>query len=591
MNFKNYLKELKRRNVIKAALAYLVISWIIIQVATTVLPTFEAPAYISKTIIFILALGFPLWLIFSWVYEITPEGIRKTKSIKPEESITPETSNRLNKIIIGGLGLVIVLLAFNMLGNNQTDETSEIRKELASTDASDKSIAVLAFADMSPDKDQEYFSDGISEEILNLLAKIPDLKVISRTSSFSFKGKNVTTEDIGKQLQVGHVLEGSVRKSGNTFRITTQLIDVKSGAHVWSETYDQDMEDIFEIQDRIAAVVTKQLKGTLLGDEFKTKKVDPKAYDLFLMALDARKLGTSEANIRAEKIIRESIAIDSAYAPSWALLSTIIHSGNSFGIRSLKDEVIQSKKAAQKAIELDSTFAQGYVNLSISNRREWDFENSSLNMKKALELAPENSIVVLAGAEEARDLGKIDYAISLANKASGIDPLNYGSYFRLASFYSYKEEYYKAEEALKKYLFMYEDSRWTHNFLAQIYLGQENIEKAMEEIEQDSDPFWSLFIKNMIVYKSGDKKRADKLLQELIEKYGHDSWPNIAVVYAYRNENDQAFHWLEESFKVKDGSLFGLLNYPAFKSLHGDPRWNKFINKLGLPDDHGFHMD
>ena len=591
MNFKNYLKELKRRNVIKAALAYLVISWIITQVATTVLPTFEAPAYITKTIIFILAIGFPLWLIFSWVYEITPEGIRKTKSIKPEESITPETSNRLNKIIIGGLGLIIVLLAFNMLGNNQTDENSAIGEELASTDVRDKSIAVLAFVDMSPEKDQEYFSDGISEEILNLLAKIPDLKVISRTSSFSFKGKEVTTEAIGKELQVGHVLEGSVRKSGNTFRITTQLIDVNSGAHVWSETYDQDMEDIFEIQDRIAAVVTKQLKGTLLGDDFKSKKIDPKAYDLYLQASKARQSGTSEATIRAEKIVKQSIAIDSTYAPSWSLLSSIIIGGNAFGLRSFKDEVSEGKKAALKAIALDSTFAYGYVNLAVVNRRDWDFENANFNMKKALDLASENADVLLAATREAEDFGKMDYAISLANKAISIDPLNYGSYFRLASCYSAKEEYFKAEEALRKYLFMYEDSRWTHNFLAQIYLGQGNIDKAMNEIEQDTDPFWSLFIRNMIVYASGDKNRADKLLNELVEKYGHDSWPNIAVVYAFRKEVDKAFYWLDEAYKVKDPSLFNLLSYPAFKNLWGDPRWNAFINKLGLPDDHGFHLD
>jgi tetratricopeptide (TPR) repeat protein len=179
----------------------------------------------------------------------------------------------------------------------------------------------------------------------------------------------------------------------------------------------------------------------------------------------------------------------------------------------------------------------------------------------------------------------------LANKAISIDPLNYGGYFRLASNYSAKEDYFKAEDALRKYLFMYEDSRWTHNFLAQIYLGQGNIEKAMNEIEQDTDPFWSLFIKNMIVYASGDKNRADKLLSELVEKYGHDSWPNIAVVYAYRAEVDKAFYWLEEAYKVKDPSLFTLLSYPAFKNLWGDPRWNAFIDKLGLPDDHGFHLD
>jgi adenylate cyclase len=592
MNFKQYYSELKRRNVIKSALAYLVVTWVITQVLTTVLPTFDAPEYIAKTIIVILVVGFPLWLIFSWVYEITPEGIKKTANIIPDESITPQTSNRLNKIIIGALGVAIVLLAINLFKGNEVASSTVVEESAEESAVNDKSIAVLAFADMSPEKDQEYFSDGISEEILNLLAKVPELKVISRTSSFSYKDKNVTTEVIGKELGVGYVLEGSVRKSGNTFRITTQLINTNTGAHIWSETYDHDMQDIFEIQDRIAAVVTRQLKVTLLDDNiFRTKTINPEAYDLFLQASRAQLNGTEQDVIRAEKLINQSIAIDSSYAPSYSLKSFIISSGNSFSIRPFNEEISEAKIAANKAIELDSTLVFGYTALSNVNRREWDFENASKNMKIALELAPDNSGIIMAAAREAESLGKIDYAITLVNKGLDIDPLNYSGYFRLASLYSDEEEYKKAEAALKKYLFMYEDNRWSHNFLAQIYLGQGEIEKAMQEIEQDTDPFWRLHIESMIVYASGNTEKADKLLKKLVDDWGHDSMPNIAIVYAFRNEVGEAFDWLEQSYDVKDPSLFSLLNTPAFKNLHGDPRWNVFINKLGLPEDHGYHLD
>ena len=272
MNFKNYIKELKRRNVIKSALAYVVVSWVTIQVMSIVLPTIEAPAFVMKLLLVVLIMGFPLWIVFAWVYEITPEGIKKTTTINPDESITPETSNRLNKIIIGALGVAIVLLAINLFKGNGAASQTVVEDSVDETTVDDKSIAVLAFADMSPEKDQEYFSDGISEEILNLLAKVPELKVISRTSSFSYKGKDQDVKKIGEELHVGHVLEGSVRKSGNTFRITAQLINTLTGAHIWSETYDHEMQDIFEIQDRIAAVVTNQLKVTLLDkDIFRTK--------------------------------------------------------------------------------------------------------------------------------------------------------------------------------------------------------------------------------------------------------------------------------------------------------------------------------
>ena len=195
MNFKNYLKELKRRNVIKACLAYLVASWIIIQVISSVLPMIGAPDYVGKLILFLLIICFPFWLIFSWVYEITPEGIKRTVSVKPEESIAPETSNRLNKIIIGGLAIAILLLVYNMYRTPSAVQ-SETKDIAENSVENDKSIAVLAFADMSPEKDQEYFSDGISEEILNLLAKISDLKVVSRTSSFSYKGKEQNIKKI-----------------------------------------------------------------------------------------------------------------------------------------------------------------------------------------------------------------------------------------------------------------------------------------------------------------------------------------------------------------------------------------------------------
>ena len=222
MNWNNYWRELKRRNVIKAGLAYLIVAWLITQVLSIVLPTFEAPPSILKSVLIIILIGFPVWIVFSWIYEFTPDGIIKTTNIEPKNSMMPKTGSRLNKVIIFSLFLAVIVLVIDKFYN----------KPVQVLNYGDKSIAVLAFADMSPDKNHEYFSDGISEELLNILVKIPELKVISRTSSFSYKEKDLTATEIGKELKVSHILEGSIRKAGNTVRITAQLINTKDGSHV-----------------------------------------------------------------------------------------------------------------------------------------------------------------------------------------------------------------------------------------------------------------------------------------------------------------------------------------------------------------------
>ena len=591
MNFKKYYNELKRRNVIKACLAYLVGSWIVIQVISSVLPLIGAPAYVGKLILILLIIGFPFWLIFSWVYEITPEGIKRTVSVKPEESIAPETSNRLNKLIIGGLTIAILLLVYTMYKGPEAN-LSEIEELTEIPIENDKSIAVLAFADMSPEKDQEYFSDGISEEILNLLAKIPDLKVVSRTSSFSYKGKEQNIKKIGEELQVGHVLEGSIRKSGNTFRITTQLIKVSNGLHVWSETYDRDITDIFKIQDEIASKVTQQLKVTLLGDILTTKTANTDAYNLFLQAKQLREQNSSESSKNALKLIKESIAIDSTYAPAWALLSDVIYDATfRHAIISFDQGILEGKQAAKQSVSLDPNYVNGYVNLSAFESFSWNFEVENELLEKAMLLDPHNPEVIKAKSNSALNFGKKDLAIELLLKTMELDPLNTLHYFNLGLYYWTNKNYTKAEASLNKYLLLSPNSGFGNNMMGQIQISMGRPEKAITYIEKDTDPFWNSYRKTMAIYGMGKTKEADILLKQFVTDWGHDSWPNIAHVYAYRGEKDNAFKWLELAYDNKDASLLEILNYPEMENLWGDPRWNKFINKLGLPKDHGFHRD
>ena len=275
----NFFAELKRRNVIRAAILYLGAVWALAQGISQLGPSLGAPEWATRWFLVAAGIGFPFWIAFAWFYEFTPEGLKRESEIDPSDSIKRRTGRKLDFAIIGVLAVAVVLLLTDRFvlrhGVNET----------AALPITEKTIAVLPFVNMSEEKANEYFSDGISEELLNLLTKMPQLQVAARTSSFSFKGKQIEIPEIARQLHVANVLEGSVRKSGDQLRITAQLIRAAEGYHLWSQTYDRKLDDIFKIQDEIAGEVVKQLKVTLLGAAPTVRQTDPKAYALYLQAV------------------------------------------------------------------------------------------------------------------------------------------------------------------------------------------------------------------------------------------------------------------------------------------------------------------
>jgi len=296
-------EELKRRNVFRVGIAYIVITWLLLQVADVVLNNIDAPGWVFRVILLVFALGFPVAVLFAWAFEMTPEGLKREKEVDRSQSITHSTGRKLDYVIIGLMGAALVYFTWDkflggagedvtvqsaspataQLPDTMSNESAGASANLQlATEPASRSIAVLPFADMSPEGDQEYLSDGIAEELLNLLAQIPDLQVAARTSSFSFKGKDVKIADVASELHVAHVLEGSVRKAGNRVRITAQLIKANDGYHLWSETFDRTLDDVFAIQDEISAAVVAVLKVHLLGEAPKSVEVDPEAYALYL---------------------------------------------------------------------------------------------------------------------------------------------------------------------------------------------------------------------------------------------------------------------------------------------------------------------
>ncbi|MBT8257172.1 MAG: hypothetical protein KJO49_01790 [Bacteroidia bacterium] len=580
MNWNNYWRELQRRNVIRSGLAYLVAAWLIAQVLSIVLPAFDAPAHFLKWSLVILGIGFPIWLIFSWIYEFTPDGIKKTDDIEPDDSISKQTGQRLNKIIITTLTVAIVLLLIDRF----------TRDSASVLEYGDKSIAVLAFADMSPNKDHEYFSDGISEELLNMLAKIPELKVMSRTSSFSYKGKNYTATEIGEELKVSHILEGSIRKAGNTVRVTAKLVNTSDGTNEWIRTFDRNLDGIFQIQDEIASQVSKELKISLLGEEGGEDIVDTEAYNQYLRAKHLFRQNTKEAIIAAEKKIKESLAIDSTYAPSWQLLGRIYDTGTyNFSIREANEGIPLGLKAIQKSLELDPESGLTYASLASLQELNWNFEESGRNMEKALQMSPNDGVII--GTAALNTFGDLEKSVVLLKKAIDLDPLVYANYFNLGHTYLRLDRLDEAEDAFNTFAMYYPNWQIYHYMMARIRLAQGKIEDALNEIEQEKHEFFNLYGRNFIYFQMGKTEESDRLFQEFLDTYAETDPSNTADLYAFRGDYDKSFEWLEKAFLQRDPVLLEALTYPSFKPMVSEKRWKDLLDKMGLPENQKYQVE
>jgi len=594
--------EMKRRNVFKAGVAYLALGWVVTQVTSTVAPAFNLPGWIVPVVIWIGVIGFPFVIAFSWIYEITPKGLKRESEVDRSASITHVTGRRMDYLIVGLLVLAIGFTAFDRFGPHRSgtgassDATATSAVPAAAPAApavSDNSIAVLPFVNMSSDKEQEYFSDGLSEELLNLLAQVPQLRVIARTSSFAFRGKEVGVTDIAKALNVANVLEGSVRKSGETLRITAQLIRTADSSHLWSETYDRKLTDVFKVQDEIASAVVAQLKVKLLPAQQVTnphRTANTEAYNQYLLGNQYYSRNSRDGDRLAVAAYQKAVELDPEFAAAYAGLGVAEMYASDYA-DSLEENAAAKQRAQaniDKAIALAPDLADGYA------ARGWqratllrDFSGSQEDFEKALALEPGNALVLRRYGLLQNNLGRAAQAIAAYRRAIELDPLSSSAWSNLASAYFLDpSQFRQAREALDRSLAINPESSFALAALATLELLEGHAQDALSVSGRAGEVFrqWGVAMAQHTLGNAGESQRA---LDELIAKYAHDSAFQIAEVYAWRGEADKAFEWLERAYVQHDGGLAFIKPDPLFQGLHTDPRYAAMLKKLGLPPQSG----
>jgi TolB-like protein/lipoprotein NlpI len=577
----SFYTELKRRNVFKVAFVYSAVAWLLLQVSDTLGPALHLPEWFVSAVAFLLILGFPVSIIFAWAFDLTPEGLRRESKADSTAPMAEKTGKKLNHVFVAALVLALGYFVFDkfVLGPNRNTSESATAVQVgqqrpAETESAraDKSIAVLPFVNMSSDEEQEYFSDGLSEELLNLLARIPELNVAARTSSFSFKDKNLEVPEIATRLKVAHILEGSVRKHGDQLRITAQLIQADNGYHLWSETYDRQLDNVFQIQEDIASAVVDALKITLLGEALKTRKTDPAAYQLFLEGQYLKRQISSDSLNRAIEVFKQAVEIDPAYVPAWAELADTYLWGGGLDELSHEETSALADQAIQTAISTDPEYAFAYYVRGIS----WIFAKNRFNkgiedFELALKLDPNDAFIVAAIGKGAVLTGKFDLAISQYQAALAMEPVVPEFYFYLGRAYLSSGQLDDAEATFRKLSSLSQTYRGKFHLWETLFIKGE-LEAALAESDNE-------FTRAVTHHALGNVAKANEALADLIKNTNPYS---IAMVYGYRGDADKTFEWLENGLESSGYYPTFILAETAFRSVHSDPRWELFLEKLGL---------
>jgi adenylate cyclase len=607
MKIENFFTELKRRNVIRAAGLYLVGAWLLTQVASTVLPMFGGPDWLPRSIVILLVIGFVPALIFSWIFELTPQGLKRDEDVPIEQSIARQTGRRMNRMIIAVLVLAVAYFAVDKFVLNPRREKSAAGVSSSSNAGpNEKSVAVLAFANLSDDKGSEYFSDGISEELLTVLQKIPGLHVAARTSAFSFKGKNATAQEIGQKLGVAHLVEGSVRKAGDSVRIAARLTQANTGEEQWSENYTRNLKDVFAVQTEIAQTIVEQLRGQLTGgaanpttkaeiqaevraaEKGGTKNVE--AHESYLQGRFFINRHSEKETDQARAAYQRAVELDPKFALAWAgLAQTHVWDCNyatEGGQKGFNAHLAAAREAVERALALepdlpDALFARSMIQTNF----DYNWKGAAETLRKALALAPQDPALLMQAGNLAAARGEKTQSLEFDGRAVALDPVNAQARAFLASALSAtgKQEDARAEYA--RVIELNPSAPNSHAGAGLTYLLEGKFEEAATAAQKDAADWARLLIVSCARWSQKRVPESDAALAELIANTSETGAYQIAEVYGYRSDKDHAFEWLERARRQRDAGLPGLRADTLLPNLHDDPRWDAFLRTMGLADD------
>ncbi len=599
MNPRNFLDELKRRNVYKVAVAYAVVAWLLIQIATQVFPFFEIPNWAVRLVVLVLIVGFPVALALSWAFEITPDGIKRESEVEPNDSITAHTGRKLVGITVAVAIVAAGLLVYQLLHSRLTAAPSGLTgaapPSALSQAVSEKSIAVLPFDNLSRDPENAYFAEGIQDEVLTRLAKVSDLKVISRTSTQHFKSSPDNLPQIAKQLGVANILEGSVQRSADQVRVNVQLIKAATDAHLWADIYDRKMTDIFAVESEIAKNIAEKLQAELTGSEKAALASHPtdnaEAYQLYLKGRFFWNKRTGDDLKTAADLFRRAIAADPSYAGAYAGLAQADLLIPVFGAGRPPDFFPKAESAARRAIALDAASAEGHAALAMLLVFDFKFAEAEAEFNRAIQSNPNyatahhwfgNSLLVATG--------RFDEAIKEGERGVELDPLSLIINADLGGTLMIARRYDEAITQLRRTLALDNKFAYAHWNLGEALYLKGDLDAAIVEYEKalalDDDPE-VLALLGRAYAETGRKEKALEILQKLKEAGQHQYVRNYVYMIIYTGLGDKktALDYLEKAREGSETPDTGWMKVdPLFDSLREEPRFRRVIARMFPPD-------
>jgi TolB-like protein/Flp pilus assembly protein TadD len=587
MNSRNFLAELKRRNVYKVAVAYVIAGWALAQGIAQVLPVFDIANWVIRLIVLLIIIGLPIALALAWMFELTPQGIKRTEAADAMPKATRQKKHAWIYVVVIGSLLSIGLFFLGRYSASSLPSGESGRP--GGPSVPQKSIAVLPFDNLSRDPDNAYFAEGVQDEILTRLARVADLKVISRTSTQHFKSTPEDLPQIAKQLGVTNILEGSVQKSNDQVRVNVQLINALNDAHLWADTYDRRLTDIFAVESEIAKSITEALQAKLTGLEkssiAKTPAVNPEAYELYLKGRFFWNKRTGADLRKSIEYFDQAINKDPGYALAYAGLADSYLLLPNYGAVSPKDSIPKASAAAKKALELDDSLAEAHASLGLLACLGWDLDRSVAELERAIQLKPNYATAHHWLALSRMALGQFDRAIAEGKRAIELDPLSLIINADLSLVYLNARRYDEAEAQARKTLEM--DSRF---FLAHYYLGaafqlkghlKEAIPEFQKSVELNNDPY-SIAMLGQAYARNQQENEARKILIRLNEEAKSRYVPPyaLALILTALGEKERAIDELERTYREGPGNYLFLINVdPGLDDLRGQPRFEALLQK------------